>query len=267
MSPRANCKCARTLEPRGESGSSAKIFSAHLSAFVMYSSSLPPAAPDVDGLKVGLTEPLVEQGVVADQREPGLQMADGLVHAAGQKAPDLSPSAEVALLGANVGDGPLGELLGLARRETGSRERPRSIATHAPGCRTRRPTYPANLSAQTWTSSGAVHQPRRDPEVVRRAPHAAFEHVPAVEIATDLREASRIALETHRRGPGDHAQRPNPRQIGDDLVGEPVREVLGIGIRAQIRKRKDDDRLRFGRFFLRGHVPLVRTRARGGRGN
>ena len=69
----------------------------------------------------------------------------------------------------------------------------------------------------------------------------------AGEIPADGREATRIALEAHCRGPRDHAQCPDPRQIGDDLVGEPVAEILGVGIGAQIGKRENNNRFRIGR--------------------
>jgi hypothetical protein len=46
--------------------------------------------PDVDVLEVGLAEPLVDEGVLADQPERGLQVADGPLQAARQEAPDLA---------------------------------------------------------------------------------------------------------------------------------------------------------------------------------
>ena len=78
-----------------------------------------------------------------------------------------------------------------------------------------------------------------------------------------VREAARVALETHRRGPRDHTQCPDPRQIGDDLVGEPVAEVLGVGIRAQVGEGQHDDRLRIGRRARGGDEPGIRERPEG----
>src|SRR5205814_10299736 len=58
---------------------------------------------DVDDLEARLTESLVDQGVVADQLERGLQAADGPMQSVGQEAPDLAPRTEVAIRRANVG--------------------------------------------------------------------------------------------------------------------------------------------------------------------
>ena len=186
-------------------------------------------------------------------------MADRQIQAAGHEPPDLAPRSEIALLGADVGNWMLGELLLLLRRQS-NLERVHDRSRHAlldvEHVVQRAPV----LVGPELDVVRRVHQPRRDPQAVRRAPHAALEHVPAAEVSADGREAARIALETHRRGSRDHAQRPDPRQIGDDLVGQSVAEVLGVGIRAQVRERQHDDRLRVGRRVRGCDEPGVRER-------
>ena len=46
----------------------------------------------------------------------------------------------------------------------------------------------------------------------------------------------------HRGGSRDHAQRANHRQIGNDLIRQPVGEELVVGIRAEIAEGQHGDR-------------------------
>src|SRR5438034_2118200 len=76
----------------------------------------------------------------------------------------------------------------------------------------------------------------------------------------DLSNVLGLALQYERRGAGRDAQRLNPRQSVDDLLGDSVGEVLVIRIGADVHEGQHGDRLRLRGRTRRRRVEL-RTRA------
>ena len=77
---------------------------------------------------------------------------------------------------------------------------------------------------------------------VRRFADAAFQHVADAQFPADLPGIGRFALVGERRVSGDHEQRVEPRQFGDDVFGNTVGEKLLFRIAAHIQERQHRDR-------------------------
>ena len=81
-----------------------------------------------------------------------------------------------------------------------------------------------------------------DPDLVARTPDAAFEHIAHPKLAADLLGVHLLAFVREGSAARDHQNIPQPRQIGCQIVGDPVREILLFGILAEICEGQDDDR-------------------------
>ena len=93
-----------------------------------------------------------------------------------------------------------------------------------------------------------VDQLRVDAEPAAGLAHAAFEHGPHAQLLADVADVGVLALEREARGPRGHVQGRDVGQHADDLLGDPVAEVLGVRIRAHVAKGQHRDRcLRGGR--------------------
>jgi hypothetical protein len=60
--------------------------------------------------------------------------------------------------------------------------------------------------------------------------HAAFEDVAHAELAPDLFRVGRLALVGERGAAGDDEAAFEMREVGRQIVGDPVREILLLGI-------------------------------------
>jgi hypothetical protein len=87
-----------------------------------------------------------------------------------------------------------------------------------------------------------VDQLGSDSEAVAGFPDASFEDVAHAEIAANRPHVLLRALQLHRGRSGDDTQRLDLREVRDDLLGEPVAEVLVVRVGAQVCEREDDDR-------------------------
>src|SRR5438093_13679277 len=76
-------------------------------------------------------------------------------------------------------------------------------------------------------------QLRGDPELVSLLADAALEHRGDVQLAADLGDLLRRALVGHGRRARNNLEASNPRKPRDQLLGDPVGEVLVATIRAQ----------------------------------
>ena len=85
-----------------------------------------------------------------------------------------------------------------------------------------------------------ANQRRADTNAVVLAAQAPLEHVIHAQLAARVNDRARSVLETHRRGPRDHAQAlgVEPPQLRDHLVREAVAEELLPGIASQVLKGK-----------------------------
>ena len=120
-----------------------------------------------------------------------------------------------------------------------------------------------------------LDQLRGDAHLVAGPAHRAFEDVRNIEPLGDLRDLHVLALVRERRGARDHAQLRDLRQQVQQLLGDPVGEILLVLVRAHVDEREHRDRLvavgfhqrlgapfgtrRLGRrlFALRGQDELV----------
>ena len=93
----------------------------------------------------------------------------------------------------------------------------------------------------------AVDQLCRDPHRVAGAPEAAFEYVADAEIVRHVTNIHRLAPELVGRVAGDHEQVGEARDVGDDVLGQPVGEVFLIRIPRQVLERQHRDRRLVGK--------------------
>ena len=94
---------------------------------------------------------------------------------------------------------------------------------------------------------GGGDQLHRDAQLVAGAAHAAFQHLRDAERAADLAQVFVAVLEIERRrAPRDlHAR--NVREVVDQLLSEPVSEIVAVGVVAETGERQYRDRVRGGR--------------------
>src|SRR5258708_11457520 len=95
-----------------------------------------------------------------------------------------------------------------------------------------------------------------------RFPDASFEHIAHAEFATDLLDVDRLALVGEARIAGDHEQRLEPRQRGDDIFHHAIGEVFLLRIAAHVLEWQHGDRGLVGK--LQGFLDFD-GRRRGGR--
>ena len=87
-----------------------------------------------------------------------------------------------------------------------------------------------------------VDQMPDDPDPASGPPNAALEHVAHPELAPDLLHVDRPPPVSEARIACDHEQPAHPRQRRDDLLDDAVREILLLGIAAQVLERQHRDR-------------------------
>ena len=96
------------------------------------------------------------------------------------------------------------------------------------------PSGRSQRSAQTWRAAAGVDQLRRDPHAVRLALDRALEHVPDAQFPPDLADVDRLALVDLGRVAGDHVELAETGQVGDHVLGDPVRQPAGRLVAAQL---------------------------------
>ena len=85
----------------------------------------------------------------------------------------------------------------------------------------------------------AVDQLRVDAHPPAGLADAAFEHVADAELAGDVADIDRLALEREGGVARDHRQGRDFRQIGRDVLADPVAEIFLLGIAAHVGERQD----------------------------
>ena len=100
-----------------------------------------------------------------------------------------------------------------------------------------------------------VDQLRRNPHPVADLPDAALEDIAYAQLAADLFHIDRLPFVRERRVARDDEEPAQPRQRGDDVLGDAVGEVLLLGVSAHVDERKDGDR-----GLLRRHEMCSRSR-------
>ena len=70
---------------------------------------------------------------------------------------------------------------------------------------------------------------------------ASFQHITYAQLAPDLLGVDRLVPIGERGIARDHETVGDPRQIGRQILGDPVGKILLVGVVAEIRKRQHDD--------------------------
>ena len=83
-----------------------------------------------------------------------------------------------------------------------------------------------------------VDQLRRDAHAFAAATDAAFEHVADAQPFRHGGDVDVLAAEGEARGARRHAQARDPRERIEQLLGEPVGEILVVVPRAQVGERQ-----------------------------
>ena len=81
-----------------------------------------------------------------------------------------------------------------------------------------------------------------DADLVARPPDAPFQHIAHAQLAADLLRVDRLVLIGERGIARDHEHIRDPRQIGRQILGDPVGEILLIRVVAEIGEGQHDDR-------------------------
>ena len=84
----------------------------------------------------------------------------------------------------------------------------------------------------------AIDQLRRDPHPIAGAPDAAFDHVTHAQLARHLADVHGRTLVGERRAARNHKKLAVARQVGDDVLGDPIGEIFLFGIAAHIGERQ-----------------------------
>ena len=88
----------------------------------------------------------------------------------------------------------------------------------------------------------SVDQLGVDPHLVAQAANAAFQHITHTELAADLPGVDPLVLKSESGIARDDDHIGEPRQIGRQILGDPIREILLFGIVAEICKGQYHDR-------------------------
>lgn len=86
-----------------------------------------------------------------------------------------------------------------------------------------------------------VDQLRGDAHAISELAHAALEHVAGAQFPPDGLDVDRPPLVDESRIPGDHEQPRETRQVGDQVLGDAVAEVLLLRIVAEVGEGKHRD--------------------------
>jgi len=80
------------------------------------------------------------------------------------------------------------------------------------------------------------------PKQITGPPDTTFDDIADAELTTDLLHVDRLALESKSRVAGDYKAPGNPQEVGGQVVGYPIREMLQLQIIREIGKGQHDDR-------------------------
>ena len=102
------------------------------------------------------------------------------------------------------------------------------------------------LRPEMGTATG-VDQLGHHAQPVAGTAGAALDHVAGIERAAHLAHVDRLRPVGEGRVPGDHEQIVVTRKVVDDVLGEPVAEIVLRRVATQIVERQDGDRRLAGR--------------------
>ena len=88
---------------------------------------------------------------------------------------------------------------------------------------------------------GGIDELSRDPDLIRVALQASFQHVTHAEVPADLPHVDGSALVGHGRVASDHVEVAVAGQIGDDILSDPVGKALLRRVTTEVIKGQDGD--------------------------
>ena len=103
------------------------------------------------------------------------------------------------------------------------------------------------------TAGGGIDQLRRDPHLVVSLAHAAFQHIPHAQLLAHVLYFHRFAFVGEGRVASDDEQAGDLREIGGEVLGDAVAEIVLLGIFAHVDERQHDD----GGFVGQGQGCLI----------
>jgi hypothetical protein len=74
------------------------------------------------------------------------------------------------------------------------------------------------------------------------SPKASFDNIANAKFTTDFSHVNRLSLESKSRVAGDHKSTGNPREIGGQVVGDPIGDKLQLQIIREVGKGQDHNR-------------------------
>src|SRR5215831_1566717 len=89
------------------------------------------------------------------------------------------------------------------------------------------------------TAASSINELRGDPEAIARSANAAFDHICNPKLLPHPPKINILAAILKRRIARDNEEVPKPRQLGDDVLGDTVAEILLVRVSAHIGERKD----------------------------
>src|ERR1700730_13752049 len=89
-----------------------------------------------------------------------------------------------------------------------------------------------------------IDQLHVDQHLIAASSYAAFHDIANPQIAPDMFSIDSLALVGKGCVAGDHEAPRNPRQIGRQIIGNAVREILLVRVVRKVREGKDNDRQR-----------------------
>src|SRR5262245_37085985 len=87
-----------------------------------------------------------------------------------------------------------------------------------------------------------IDQLGTDADLVARSPATASEYIAYAQLTTNLLGVDRLVAIGERGVARDYQHVREPRQIHCQIFGDAVREILLLGVAAEVRKGQDDDR-------------------------
>ena len=90
-------------------------------------------------------------------------------------------------------------------------------------------------------SAGHFDQLGGDPHAIASPAHAALDDEIRPEPVTHFLGVECLASERKGRVPRDHHELPKPAQLGNDILGDPVGEIILCRIAAHVIEGQDSD--------------------------
>ena len=91
------------------------------------------------------------------------------------------------------------------------------------------------------TAGGGIDQLRRDPHLVVSLAHTAFQHIPHAQLLAHVLHLHRFAFVGEGRVASDDKQAGELGEIGGEVLGDAVAEILLLGVVAHVDEGQHDD--------------------------